>query len=261
MSSGSSRRSLRRLLVAVLLGVMVGGGLMAVTPAGAEVSQSLATSWKKIWKKELKPLADKRYYKKSQSDAKYQVKGSYETAGSGYTKAESDAKYAGAGSAYSKGESDGRYARVPALIRGGWAAGGYTGGSGVLESSFSFGVTLSAPPIDHFIPFGSPVPAGCSGSLAAPNADPGHLCVFEQSSGGMETRYLCNLAGLCNSGVAAFGASVFASDAAGGADRWMRGTWALRPGGASTVVPTGTTSVPPAPNVPGPTEAGARILR
>lgn len=93
----SSRRSVRQVLVAVLLGVLVGGGLMAVTPAGAEVSSAVATNWKKIWKKNLKPLADRRYYTKKQSDAKYQPKGSYETAGSGYTKAETDAKYAGAG--------------------------------------------------------------------------------------------------------------------------------------------------------------------
>ncbi|MBD3944252.1 hypothetical protein [Nocardioides ganghwensis] len=88
----SSRRSVRQVLVAVLLGVLVGGGLMAVTPAGAEVSSAVATNWKKIWKKNLKPLADKRYYTKKQSDAKYQPKGSYETAGSGYSKAETYSK-------------------------------------------------------------------------------------------------------------------------------------------------------------------------
>ena len=96
----SSRRSVRQLLVAVLLGVLVGGGLMAVTPAGAEVSNAVATNWKKIWKKNLKPLADKRYYTKAQSDTKYQPKGSYEAAGSGYTKAET----------YSKAEIDAKLA-------------------------------------------------------------------------------------------------------------------------------------------------------
>src|SRR5688500_653550 len=112
----SSRRSVRQLFVAVLVGVLVGGGLMAVTPAGAEVSSALATNWKKIWNKESKPQADqryytkkksnKRYYTKSDSDAKYQPKGNYALNGSAYTKAESDAKYAGAGSAYTKAESD-----------------------------------------------------------------------------------------------------------------------------------------------------------
>lgn len=96
----SSRRTPRQLIVAVLVGVLVGGGLLAVTPAGAEVSQSVATNWKKIWKKNLKPLADRRYYKKSTSDAKYQPKGSYEIAGSGYSKAET----------YSKAEIDAKLA-------------------------------------------------------------------------------------------------------------------------------------------------------
>ena len=41
---------------------------MAITPAGAQVNQALETNWKKIWKKELKPLANKSYYKKSQAD-------------------------------------------------------------------------------------------------------------------------------------------------------------------------------------------------
>ena len=72
----SPRRTPRQLVVAVLVGVLVGGGLLAVTPAGAEVSQVAATNWKKIWKKNLKPLADRRYYTKAQSDTKYQPKGS-----------------------------------------------------------------------------------------------------------------------------------------------------------------------------------------
>ena len=41
-----------------------------------------ATNWKKIWKNELKPLADKRYYTKKKSNARY------------YTKDRADAKYA-----------------------------------------------------------------------------------------------------------------------------------------------------------------------
>ena len=108
----SSRRTARQALAAVLVGVLVGGGLMVLTPAGAEVSSAVATNWKKIWNKELKPQADQRYYTKKKSDKRYQAKGSYETAGSGYTKAESDTKYqpkgnyALTGSSYTKAESD-----------------------------------------------------------------------------------------------------------------------------------------------------------
>ncbi|RYC09589.1 hypothetical protein [Nocardioides zhouii] len=122
----SSRRSVRQLLVAVLLGVLVGGGLMAVTPAGAEVSSAVATNWKKIWKKNLKPLADKRYYTKAQSDTKYATKAESAAGDAAsqaasnaatdaklsgyYKKAETDAKYAAAGSSYSKAEIDAKFA-------------------------------------------------------------------------------------------------------------------------------------------------------
>ena len=102
----SARRSMRQLLVAVLLGVLVGGGLMAVTPAGAEVSNAVATNWKKIWKKNLKPLADKRYYTKSQSDAKYSTKAET-AAGDAAANAATDSKLTGY---YKKAEIDAKLA-------------------------------------------------------------------------------------------------------------------------------------------------------
>lgn len=108
----NTRRTPRHLLAAVLIGVLVGGGLMAVTPAGAEVAQ-VATNWKKIWKKQLRPQADKRYYKKSASDAKYSTKTETSSAlANFYTKADADARYqpkgnyAPAGSSYTKAEID-----------------------------------------------------------------------------------------------------------------------------------------------------------
>jgi hypothetical protein len=228
----SSRRSVRQVLVAVLLGVLVGGGLMAVTPAGAQVSTAVATNWKKIWKKNLKPLADKRYYTKAQSDAKYQPKGSYETAGSGYSKAESDAKYSAAGSSYSKAEGDAKYQSKTQLIRGtvlladtAAAAGGF------LTESLSFGVTLSAAPTPHFIAAGDPLPAGCLGTAAAPDAQPGHLCVFET----IRTNVTGNpgiYASTGGPGTSTMGAlmTVF-STAAGTA--YVAGTWAVRPAAVS----------------------------
>ena len=277
----SSRRSVRQLLVGVVLGVLVGGGLMAVTPAGAEVSNAVATNWKKIWKKNLKPLADRRYYTKAQSDTKYATKA--ESAASAaaaqagatsaanaatdsklasyYKKTESDAKYAAAGSSYTKTESDAKYVAKPGLITGGWGTSGFTSGAGVLEAPISFGVTLAAAPTTHFIPAGATPPADCPGTLTAPNASPGHLCVYEQSSGGLDARSLCNFGGFCP-GVNVFGTFVFASDQAGGADRWMRGTWALRPGGAATVAPSAAAAtVVPTPSRSGPVEAGVSTAR
>ena len=222
----SSRRSARQLLVAVLLGVLVGGGLMAVTPAGAEVSQSVATSWKKIWKKNLRPLADRRYYTKAQSDAKYQPQGAYETAGSGYTKAETYSR----AETYGKAESDARFAPFPTLLTG--AYGQQEDGSTLIVEPLSWGFRLAAAPTTHYIETGDPVPAGCSGTAEAPNADPGHLCVFESGSSNVGPGIIASPT-LTAPGLRV-GAFVGATRLAAGA-AWMRGTWALRPGGAATV--------------------------
>ncbi|MDZ5660496.1 hypothetical protein SFC79_01860 [Nocardioides sp. S-58] len=191
----SSRRSIRRPLVALLVGVLVGGGLMAVTPAGAEVSNAVATNWNKIWNKELKPQADQRYYTKKKSNKRYYTKSDsdakYQAAGSGYTKAESDTKYqpkgnyALTGSSYTKAESDAKYAPYPKVFRGVWAFSS----SSNTEASFTE-ITypeLSAEPTAHFIPLGGVVPAGCGGTPAAPTASAGHLCVFQASDNNMGT--------------------------------------------------------------------------
>lgn len=223
----SSRRSVRQVLVAVLLGVLVGGGLMAVTPAGAQVSTAVATNWKKIWKKNLKPLADKRYYTKAQSDAKYQPKGSYETAGSGYSKAESDAKYSAAGSSYSKAEGDAKYQSKTQLIRGSYMTGGTAAGAGsFLQDAISYGVTLSAAPTVHFIPLGGLVPAGCSGTAAAPDALAGNLCVFETANQNQGSVGIYQVTGA--SGSSTMGAILTASSIAAGTS-YSAGSWAVRP--------------------------------
>lgn len=239
----SSRRSVRRALVALLVGVLVGGGLMAVTPAGAQVSSAVATNWKKIWKKNLKPLADKRYYTKAQTDAKYQPKGSYEPAGSGYTKAEtyskaeSDAKYSAAGSGYTKAESDGRYRRSTELVRGNVmivfsaTAGGQVGGSEI-----SLGSTFSAAPAIHVIPVGGVPPAGCSGTATAPNADPGHLCIFGSLLSNAGAPNTCKVSTSACFGAATdpWGASIFINATAAGTAQYFA-TWAARP---AAVTPT-----------------------
>lgn len=230
----SSRRTGRQLLVAILLGVLVGGGLMAVTPAGAEVSNAVATNWKKIWNKELKPQADqryytkkksnKRYYTKSDSDAKYQPKGSYALNGSSYTKAESDSKYAGAGSAYTKAESDGRYEPYPRVIRGAFAMSN-AGSKDATE--IDFGVSLSAPATVIVVPPGAATPAGCRGSLAAPDADPGNLCVFQRFNTNVSSFVVCNVDNACST-TSPFGAWLIAFWDGSGALESL-GSWAVRP--------------------------------
>lgn len=232
-----SRRSLRQLFVAVLLGVMVGGGLMAITPAGAEVSQSLATSWKKIWKKELKPLADKRYYTKAKSDSTYATKAESAAAAAAAQSAAQSAANAATdtklGGYYKKAESDSRYAPIPALYRGVYMFGGNPGAANeTVYGDISFGATFPSAPTTHYIKVGDPVPSGCSGTAAAPNAAAGNLCIFEtEGAGAVSSRGFCNpAAGTCFSG-GVLGVGLFAKSSGAGVIEIM-GTWAARPSAA-----------------------------
>jgi hypothetical protein len=237
-----SRASLTRAVAAVAVGVLIGGGVTTITPAGAEVSQFAATNWKKIWKKKLQPQADKRYYTKAASNAKYAAAGSaYSKAevdaklGGYYTKTEADARYqpvgnyAAAGSSYTKAESDAKYAPAPKLIRGTIGMGTTAvAASDTFMDGISFGATLSAPAIPHYIALGDPVPAGCSGSGAAPDASPGHLCVFETYRGGaVASTFICSLAGDCGA-TSTMGASVGGYASAAGTIQIIA-NWAVRP--------------------------------
>lgn len=242
-----SRGNLKRTVAAVVAGVLIGGGVTTVTPAGAEVSQFAATNWKKIWKKKLQPQADKRYYTKAASDTKYSTKAetgaafaNYYTKAQAdaalagyYTKAQADAKYqpvgnyAATGSSYTKAESDAKYAPYPSLIRGTYSTVGYANAAGLsIAENISFGYTLPAAPTAHYIPVAGAVPVGCSGSAATPNAAPGHLCVFEAQNVNVGSRAVYNAEGF--SGASAFGANARVTSAAAG-QVFVYGSWAVRP--------------------------------
>ena len=244
----SSRRPARQILVAVLLGVLVGGGLMAVTPAGAQVSQSVATSWKKIWKKNLRPLADKRYYTKAQSDAKYATKAESAAGdaasnaatdaklGGYYKKTESDARYAGAGSSYTKAESDTKYAPYPAVIRGVYTYATaatttmYYAGAGI-----SFGYVLPTAPTVHYVAPGAVPPAQCPGTAQRPDALAGNLCVYGVTATNVSSVAITNRSGSIGQSEP-FGAGLHFLNSASG-NLYAYGTWAVRPGSVSTNPP------------------------
>ena len=59
----------------------------------------------------------------------------------------------------------------------------------------AFPVALSAAPTAHYIPDVGPVPAGCSGTAQAPNAQPGHLCIFEGAQTNVGSRFTTNSVG------------------------------------------------------------------
>lgn len=225
----NSPSKVRNSIAAIIIGVLIGGGLMAVTPAGAEVAQMAATNWKKIWKQELQPQADKRYYKKKNADKKFAAKKDTYTKAETYNKTETDAKYqlkgsyATAGSSYTKAESDTKYAVKPRVLRGDWVITGVPNGD-IGTASVGFGLTLPAAPTAHYIPAGVAAPPGCSGSYSSPGASSGHLCVFEYDAVNAANRNVCRIGGGCPL-ADPWGFYVRMDATAAGAYSW--GTWAL----------------------------------
>ncbi len=183
----TSKRRWSLVVAAIVASLTFGGLVTLTTPAGA----ALATNWGKIWKTKLQPKADKRYYKKTQANKKFAPK--------------------------------------PGLIRGTYFAGGTSPSGSILLSggSISFGVAFSAAPTPHYISIGDPVPVGCSGTAEAPNADPGHLCMFETRAENV-TSNKGPLRPDGGVGTTPFGAGVFAYTVAAGQGAIL-GTWAARP--------------------------------
>jgi hypothetical protein len=105
-------------------------------------------------------------------------------------------------------------------------------GSEVYEQSITFQFPLAAgiPAANvHWVPAGGPVPAGCSGSLAAPGADAGHLCIFngEHTNAPATSPLICNWAGTsCTSGTSKYGFAIAPSSTAAG-HMEVDGTWAV----------------------------------
>ena len=214
---------------------------MAVTPAGAEVSKAMATNWKKIWNKELKPQADQRYYTKkksnnryytkSDSDAKYQAKGNYALTGSSYTKAESDSKYAGTGSAYTKAESDGRYRRSDRrFITWHDRAHGGRGRRQLGRLDHRFGATLSAAPdASTSSPSGAAAPAGVLGHCRSAQRRRRGTCASSARRSATPVRHQRNpsTAAARHATRPVVHRASFSRDRGGGCA--VRGTWAVRP--------------------------------
>lgn len=123
--------SRNRAVVALLTVALLGGGVSAVAPAVASedsASYAAGTNWQKVWKKQLKPLTDRRYYSKHTTNKKFATKHdlgvevgalrrnvytkaeSNAALGNYYTKAQSDAGYASKSQTYTTAEIDGKLA-------------------------------------------------------------------------------------------------------------------------------------------------------
>ena len=99
-------------------------------------------------------------------------------------------------------------------------------GGNVAGADISFGFTLSAPPTPHYIPIGAPLPLGCTGTAASPDAQPGHLCVFEVVANSAAANLLVGPSG--GPAVTATGAVLFGISAAAG-QMVITTFWAVRP--------------------------------
>jgi hypothetical protein len=170
--------------------VLIGAGAVLVTPAANALS---SINWGSVWKHQLQPRADKRYYTKSQATKKF--------------------------------------APAPKVIRGAFSILAAAGAaSDVYSDNINFGVTLSAAPTVHYIAAGAAVPSGCSGTVSKPNAAPGNLCVFEAHTQNVNNRNTYSTTGALP-GIGqctAFGCGVFATATAAG-NMYAWGTWAVRP--------------------------------
>lgn len=195
-------------VASICLALMLGGAVAITTPAGAMAKNS----WSKIWKKELRPLADRRYFTKKKSNARFVTKG------------DAGATYLG------KADADAKYQPRQTVYRGTFMMGGQ-GAADLMASDISFGVTLTAAPAAHYIPEGGAVPPGCSGSASAPNADPGHLCVFEaDASNAAPGRRVTDMSYVLNTATPA-GAYLWGYVDGAGVG-FAAGSWAMRPSGA-----------------------------
>jgi hypothetical protein len=236
--------SRKALVATVAATALIGGGVSTVAPAVADdgVEYAASTNWKKIWNKKLVKYADQRYYTKAQSDAalaNYSTKADTSAAlGNYYTKGQSDAAYAPKMQSCTKAESDVRYAPYPTVYRGTWALSADDDNHvGFTEITYP---QLSAAPAVHFIDAGAAPPAGCSGTVQAPNAQAGHLCIFEGFSFNMDNPNVMGPEFGTNMGT--FGGTMWDFATSGASHGYALGTFAVRP--TALAAPTATPAAP-----------------
>lgn len=113
-------------------------------------------------------------------------------------------------------------------VRGTWALSGHATTVNLYAlSPISFGFQLPSAPISHWIPVGTSPPGDCPGTPVAPEAKPGHLCVYEVTTENMSAaRGITSLAHSQN-GTHRMGALVYGYPNAAGARFYSTGSWAV----------------------------------
>jgi hypothetical protein len=114
-------------------------------------------------------------------------------------------------------------------LRGNWIANmTAVGANDTAFDTISFGFRLATAPTAHLLAPGAPPTPECPGSLSAPEAASGHLCLYTYANVNVAARFTCDpLANICGvSRTNRYGTTVRVdSTAAGTSYSW--GTWAV----------------------------------
>jgi hypothetical protein len=94
-------------------------------------------------------------------------------------------------------------------------------------SPIPFGFTLGATPTEHFIPVGGVPPAACPGSASSPQAQAGHLCVYESFETNVAFSCITSVGTYLCDQADRFGATLY-TEAAGPGQVSSVGSWAVR---------------------------------
>ena len=116
--------------------------------------------------------------------------------------------------------------------------GTYALGAGSTDSfawgHISFGFVLASAPAPHWIAAGANPPAECPGTVANPQAQAGHLCVYEDAGGfgnvGPRWIFSPTLPGGPQDQTSRYGAGLFMTRGAAASDFWSYGSWAVTAG-------------------------------
>jgi len=125
-------------------------------------------------------------------------------------------------------------------LRGNYMTAGNNGPS-TNHSAYSFGFRLSAAPTVHYITVGTPPPADCPGTVTNPQANPGHLCVFEVfAQNATAFRGVCDAetAGCPANSASREGFAVYAAIQTAGQGMYVFGSWAVTAAAASALPAT-----------------------
>ena len=95
------------------------------------------------------------------------------------------------------------------------------------SDSISFGFVLPSAPTAHFVRAGGPADPACPGTASAPQAAPGHLCIYEADTRNAEVFFDDPLTGATGGAVRAFGAEVGVRAGLADSDFGSRGSWAV----------------------------------